>query len=305
MTEEVKPPRLSVVIGSYNAAMTIVECLGSIERQRDGESVEVIVADYSTDKTAEIVRSEFPWVKLIEFERPMLIPELWGAGMARSTGEIVAVTTAHCVPADDWISEILKAHGSESAAVGGAIECSGDASLVDWAIYFCRYTPYMKPFKEDALLEVPGDNGSYKREALEGCRELWVDGFWETVVNARLRREGMRLFCTPSIVVYHKKSFSLAAFAAQRFRHGIHFGTTRAESMSPLKRAAFIVASPLIPFVFFSHIGRRVFAKKRHIKEFIIASPVLFLILIFWAAGEFCGYMAYGKTKALRHHSSG
>ncbi len=182
-----KPPKLSVGVGSQNAKQTIVECLTSIERQGVNEFVEIVVADYSTDGTAEIIETEFPGVKLIKLTKPMLIPELWGAGISRCSEEIIAITTAHCIPDKDWLSEILRVHESPYVAVGGAVECANGASLVDWAIYFCRYSPYMKPFSEGIVQEVPGDNASYKRKALEGCRGLWENGFWETVINAKLR----------------------------------------------------------------------------------------------------------------------
>lgn len=301
-----KSPKLSVVVGSQNAGQTIVECLTSIERQVVNESVEIIVADYSTDGTADIIQTKFPGVKLINFKKPMLIPELWGAGISKCRGEIIAITTAHCIPARDWISQMLKAHTSSYAAVGGAIECMEGVSLVDWAIYFCRYTPYMNPLPEGVVQEVPGDNASYKRKSLEGCRDLWKDGFWETVVNARLRRDGLLLFSTPSIVVYHKKAFGMINFIIQRFYHGIHFGTTRAANFSLPKRVIYILLSPLIPFIYFSHICRRIFKKKRYFKEFSMSSPVLFLFLTSWATGEFCGYLINGKSKksqTLRNHS--
>lgn len=286
-----KFPKLSVVVGSQNARQTIVECLTSIERQVVNDSVEIVVADYSTDGTTEIVKTKFPRVKLIKFTKPMLIPELWGAGMSRCGGEVIAITTAHCIPAQDWISEMLKAHNSSYAAVGGAIECMNEVSIVDWAIYFCRYTLYMKPFPEGLVQEVPGDNTSYKRKVLEKCRGLWEDGFWETVVNAKLRGDGMQLFSSPSIVVYHKKSFGTMDFLRQRFRHGIHFGTTRSTKISHGMRMVYSLLSPMIPFIFFSHIARRVLKKKRHLREFVLSSPILFLFLIGWATGEFYGYL--------------
>lgn len=285
-------PRLSVVVGSQNAYHTIEECLSSIEKQMSPECAELIVADYSTDGTTGIIQTKFPEVKLITFTKPKLIPELWGAGISKCTGDIVAFTTAHCIPDKKWISEILKVHDAPYAAVGGAIECSDEAAIVEWAVYFCRYSPYMKPFSAGMVQEVPGDNASYKKYALDGCKELWKDGFWETVINAKLRRDGEQLFSSPSIVVYHKRSFGLAGFSIQRFHHGIHFGATRSADFSFLKRIVYIGLSISVPFVYFFHIARRVLKKGRNINRFVLSSPILFLFLINWAAGEFLGYLS-------------
>ena len=285
-------PGLSVVVASQNARYTIEECLASLESQITSERAELIVADYSTDGTAGIIQTKFPQVKLLAFTKSKLIPELWGAGISECSGEIIAFTTAHCVPGKNWISEILKIHDAPYAAVGGAIECDKDASIVEWAVYFCRYTPYMKPFSEGVFPEVPGDNSSYKKYALDGCKGLWKNGFWETVVNAKLRKEGKELFLSPAIVVYHKRSFGLSGFCMQRFRHGIHFGRTRAVNFPFLKRMIYAGLSPLIPFVYFSHIAKMVLNKRRNLNKFILSSPILFVFLMHWAAGEFWGYLS-------------
>ena len=284
-------PKLSVVIGSHNAHASVGECLTSLGNQQHGPGVEIIVADNSTDGTAEIVRERFPRVKLIRCPTSTFIPELWEIGINQSHGDIVALTTAHCVPQKDWIREILKTHEATYPGIGGAIENDGSAGPVEWAIYFCRYSPYMLPFSESIVKDIPGDNASYKRWALDRCKDVRRHGFWEPVIHAELRKDGLQLLMTPTIVVHHKKSFSAPGFMKQRFWHGRQFGSARASKLSGIWRVIYIFLSPLIPVVFLSRIVRQVLTKRRHIREFLSSLPILVLFLLSWSTGELSGYL--------------
>ncbi len=284
-------PRLSIVIASHNACSSVGQCLAILESQRNGREVEIIVVDNSTDGTEEIVTERFPRVKLIRSPESNFIPVLWEIGINQSSGEIIAITTAHFIPQKDWTDEILKAHDSKFVGIGGAIENDEEAGLVEWAIYFCRYSAYMLPFSEAPVKDLAGDNASYKRWALDYCKDVRLNGFWEPFVHAELLKNGLELRLTPTIVVHHKKSFSLLGFMKQRFWHGRQFGSARASSLSGIWRIVYIVLSPLIPFVFLSRITRRVLTKRRRIGKLLLSLPILMLFLLSWSAGELTGYL--------------
>jgi len=284
-------PQISVVVASQNARTSIEDCLATLEAQRPEAGVEIVVVDNSTDGTTEIIKQRFPQVRLVVVPPSALIPELWGAGIRQSTAGIVAITTAHCVPAEDWLRQIQKAHGAPEPAIGGAIENDASAGAVDWAVYFCRYSRYMLPVQEGFVAEIAGDNASYKRAYLDRYQYAWNNGFWEPTVHAELRKAGLRLLLVPSIVIRHKRSFSLWGFVQQRFQHGRQFGAWRASGLTGAKRALYIALSPAIPLVLLVRIGRQVLTKRRHQKEFMISLPLLVLFLFAWAAGELLGYL--------------
>ncbi len=284
-------PKLSVVVGSQNARHSISQCLNALERQHDGQEVEIIVVDNSTDGTADTVSQQFPKIMLIRSAAGKQMPELWEIGISRSAGDVVALTTSHFVPEENWIAEILKAHQSNYAGIGGAIENDNKAGLVSWAVYFCRYSPYMLPFREVTVNDFAGDNASYKRSALDRYRDARRKGFWEFFIHTAMRNDGLELLLTPKMVVYHQKSFSLGGFMSQRFWHGRQFGSERAANISLVKRLFYILLSPLIPLVFLSRITRRVFSKRTKIKQYFLSMPILLLFLLSWAAGELTGYL--------------
>ena len=293
----VNQPKLSIVVASQNARRSVGACLRALKEQCDNGAIEIIVVDNSIDETADIIRRDFPDVKFVAADKENLIPELWGIGITESAGEYVALTTSHFVPAENWTTEILKAHEAASAGIGGAIENDARAGAISWAIYFCRYSPYMLPFAKTQVEDFAADNASYKRRDLERVKEAMRDGFWETFVHREMRREGMSLLKSPEIIVYHQESFSFSGFMNQRFWHGRQFGETRAAGMSGFRRLTMIVLSPLIPLIYLFRITRRVIEKRRNIGKFLLAFPVLVLFLLSWSIGEFSGYLRSSEKR--------
>ncbi len=60
-------PALSVIITSWNAGRTIRACLDSLRAQETAASLETILVDSSTDGTADLVRRDYPEVRVITF----------------------------------------------------------------------------------------------------------------------------------------------------------------------------------------------------------------------------------------------
>ncbi|MEP6925762.1 MAG: glycosyltransferase [Pyrinomonadaceae bacterium] len=289
--------KLSVVVASHNARQSVGDCLTALENQCDGNEVEIIVVDNSTDGSAEIIAREFPGCKLIQGTRDNLIPELWGAGIFESQAELVALTTTHFVPAKNWIAETITAHNSNYAGIGGAIENDSKAGAVSWAVYFCRYSAYMLPFQRAEVDDFAADNASYKRRDLERVTDTMQNGFWETFVHREMRKIGMSLALNSSIVVTHQHSFTLSEFMSQRFWHGRQFGSTRLTNVSPVKRLILILLSPVIPFLYVFRISRRVWVKQRNLRQYCVSFPILVLFLLSWSAGEFTGYVWREKER--------
>lgn len=283
-------PKVSVVVASHNARASIEACLTALEAQRP-EDAEIIVVDNSTDGTTEIIKKQFPHISLVVEPPSALIPELWQVGIRQSTAEIVAITTAHCFPGKDWVIRILQAHKAPVSAIGGAIENDESTGIIDWAVYFCRYSQYMLPFSEGFVAEIPGDNASYKRVHLDRCRHAWRNGFWEPAVHAELKKAGLKLLLTPLIIVYHKRSFGFWEFMKQRFQHGMAFGIWRVSQLAGPKQVFYIIFSPMIPLILLARIARQVMVKRRHWEQFLVSLPFLVPFLLAWSIGELVGYL--------------
>jgi GT2 family glycosyltransferase len=95
-------PELSVIIVNYNDRTHLPACLSSLEKALSGLSAEVVLIDnQSEDGSLELVRSSFPWVRLIENERNVGYPRANNIGFRQSRGEYVLfLNTDTVMPAD-------------------------------------------------------------------------------------------------------------------------------------------------------------------------------------------------------------
>jgi hypothetical protein len=274
-------PSCSVVVGARLSEHDLGRCLRSLEDQV-GDDVEVIVVDDGEGGSCP------PWVR--HRSRPRgLVPELWATGMADARGEVIALTTAGLVPGPTWVAQARAALEPDRAAVGGAIEPGPGLGLVDWAIYFCRYAPYMLPIVDASGLDVPGDNAVYRADVVRRYRSLWEGGFWEPFVHRAMVSDGHRLVVQPELVVRQAPGLRAGSVAAQRYRHGRAYGQLRSARRGPGAVLAACLTAPLVPPLMAARAGRQVWSKRRHLGRFSLALPLVLWFYTCWAAGEMVG----------------
>lgn len=286
-------PELSVVVASARPFADLEMCLAELVQQASHYNVEIIVADCGSDRTLEKLEAGYPQITFIKFNERTTLPVLWGGGIARATGNIVAVTDSSCVVDDRWMASIFEAHQSLHPIIGGNVEVkSKRRSLVDWAAYFCEYGQFMHPRIDGVVNELPGNNVSFKRSLLKEDDPLvGAQGFWKTYWCQRLQREGVQLVSASSIIVYDQKSYQLWPFLVRRFHHGRCFAGMRVGRDEKSKRFFYVVSSPLLPLVFSVRTIKAIVSKRRLLKEFILSFPVSLLAIFMWSLGEFCGYL--------------
>lgn len=258
-------PLVSIVVGAAGGEGSAAPCVEALAGQADAD-VEVIV------ETGD-----------------RLVPELWADGIARSTGAVVALLASTSVPDEGWVARTRQAHEGGRAAIGGPIEAGPGLTLVDWAVYFCRYAPYMAPVAEDAGLEVPGDNASYDGEVLRRYHDLYRDGFWEPFVHAAMRADGHRFGFCPERVVRVLPGARSSEFARQRFVHGRAHGRARSRGVSRVRVLLGAATAPLVPLVMAGRTVRTVLGKGRNRARLAVALPLVLWFFCCWAAGELAG----------------
>ncbi len=127
-------PSLSIVIVSWTTRDLLHRCLAAIaagQGARPGPAVEVIVVDNaSSDGSAELVRSAFPWVSLLENSANLGFARANNQGIAQAHGRYVVLLNSDTEVQDDALARLASfadAH-PQAGAVGPRL-LNADGSL--------------------------------------------------------------------------------------------------------------------------------------------------------------------------------
>jgi GT2 family glycosyltransferase len=98
-------PDVSIVIVTWNAQHLVVQCLASIAQMSRGASTEIIVVDNaSSDCTPEMIRRQFPEIRLIANEANLGFAKANNIGIAASRGKYICLINSdvivppECIP---------------------------------------------------------------------------------------------------------------------------------------------------------------------------------------------------------------
>lgn len=288
---ETHNPAISVVIASIVGAPFIDECLESLEMPAKNLSAQVIVVACGSGEYAARIADKFPWVEVIHRAERETVPDLRRHGAEKASGEIVAIIEEHCVAAADWLEQVLKAHArGDFGVVGGPVAPDGYSRLRDWVVYFCEYNSYLPPWQEGGAHELGSANIAYARAVLLKYKDQLGAGYWEASLHPRLWADGVRFHAAAAMVVRHRGPFNYRYYLQQRYWFSRAFAGAR--RLTAPRRAAYLLASPLLPFLLLARMALRVRNKHCHMDKFILSLPLLAPVLIVYVAGEFIGYLA-------------
>lgn len=218
-------PALSAIVISRNDEDRIERAVRAVVDQRVPEPFEVIVVVSGTDRTAEIVRREFPDVTLVELDGVALPGRARNAGLERARGEYVSFPGSHVELLPGSLAARLRAHEAGWDMITGTT-VNGNTSYAGWSSYFLDHSSVL-PGRPPTILDSPPAHCSYRTSIL---REL--GGFPEdmrtgedTVVNRELFRLGHTALRDPDVRLIHSSpATTLPALARHHFKRGRGMG---------------------------------------------------------------------------------
>ena len=294
------PRQLSVIVGSLDSAGTLRACLSALDVACEGIDAEILVADASSDGSARVVSDVLPSARVLSLPPGTLVPALWGEGLREARGRVVAFTIAQCIVEPSWARALLEGIDSGAAGVGGRLRVRAGTSATGRATFYLRYSAWLS-VPEGPAHEIAGDNAAYDHESLRSVRESTGGPFWEVEAHARLRAAGRTLIVHRGATAWFTDDTALGTMAARRFEHGRHSGSFRVRT-GIRSRWQMILGAPLVPFVLFVRVARRVAHAPAHMVGFASSLGAFFVLATAWAAGEAVGGFTAGAEmrEALR-----
>jgi Glycosyl transferase family 2 len=229
---------------------------------------------------------------------------LRAAGLTEATGEIVAMTEDHCVPAPDYVAAILASHERHSEhAVAGAVINGSTSRLIDrvnFLVVHARNLPLPREGPDPSWIPTPS-NISYKRTAIPS--EVPERGWLETVHNVALL-QGNQVALDDRIIVRHVQSTGRLGTFRNHFHAGKSMGGLARTAMgSPAAqlrwgfRSAIRVPAALVRPVW--HLRRRSPSDQWAVLTML---PLVVALSAFDAIGFMCGVLAgAGRSPHLMH----
>jgi Glycosyltransferase like family 2 len=218
----------------------------------------------------------------------------WGRapGIAAARAPVVVLGESHSFPEPGWAEALLAPFGEGWAAVGPVIRNANPSDAASWANLLLDYGPWLGGERRE-VSDLPGHNSAYRRAfLLELGDELPLLLEAEYLLHARLRARGHRLLLQPDARVRHLNLTRLGSILDERFNGGRRFAAARARSVSPLRRLAYVIGSPLIPAVRVRRILRDV--QRFGLRAELAPHTLIWLLLgvVVATAGEVAGYVA-------------
>ncbi|MGC4190415.1 MAG: glycosyltransferase [Thermomicrobiales bacterium] len=218
-------PVLSAVVIAQNNEATIAKTMQSVVGQETTEPFEVILVASGNDRTAAIVREQFPTVRVVELPRPVLPGEARNAGLAVARGLFVSFPGSHVELPAGSLEARLRAHRRGYAMVTGTT-LNGNETRWGWASYFLDQHESLPGLASIELSDAP-IHCSYARLPL-----IEVGGFPEdlrngedTSVNRALRARGYVAWRESSIQLVHRSPGRTGLhFVRHQFKRGRGWG---------------------------------------------------------------------------------
>jgi len=218
-------PAASVIVLAYNAGAFIRRSLESLRRQTLAESFDVILVWSGDPETPEIVRREFPEVRVVGRRERLLTGAARNLGIRNARAEVIAFLAADCEAAPDWLERRVAAHREGHDLVGGAVVWAEPANALARASHVLEYNAF-PPGRPREVVQSPVYNLSFRRSVFErfGRYDETLPCGEDTALIWALVASGQRFLFDPAIRIVHPGTASLGEFWRHQEWHGLWLG---------------------------------------------------------------------------------
>lgn len=102
-------PLVSIIIANWNGASHLEDCLASIEAQTYRSIETVLIDNASVDSSVELVRAQFPRVRIVQNEINRGFCASNNQGAREASGELLFLLNNDTVIAPDCVEQMVKA----------------------------------------------------------------------------------------------------------------------------------------------------------------------------------------------------
>jgi GT2 family glycosyltransferase len=128
-------PSISIIIANLNGEAYLPDCLQSLLSQTFRDFEVILVDNGSTDRSLDLVKKDFPWVKVISLETNTGFARANNIGFQSSSSEFVATLNNDTIVAPGWLQALYDAakNNSDTGMVASKIYLGREGRELDSA----------------------------------------------------------------------------------------------------------------------------------------------------------------------------
>jgi hypothetical protein len=288
----------ALVVGDLRErAQATVDAFGS---QTAAERIEVVVIDTGPEDLPDLTTPEGMPATYVR------MPESGGYAAARAEAArrastpVVAYVEDHATPDAGWAEAVIDAHSGPWAAVGYGFTNANPEAFWSRVAHLADYGPWAHPAPHGPLRLLPGNNVSYKREALlslgDRLDELLVVDF---NVQDELRAQGRETYSESRALVAHENFTYGGGLLAANYSYCRLMAMNRSLGWSRGRRMAYAVAVPLtVPALKLARLLRSLRGRRQLWGGVAVTLPFLIATFTWSAVGEALGYLGGDRARA-------
>jgi cellulose synthase/poly-beta-1,6-N-acetylglucosamine synthase-like glycosyltransferase len=216
---EVSPPKVSILVATYNTELTMDECLKAIcELNYPKDLLEVIVVDgCSTDRTLEIAGKYS--VKVIS--APLNAPAAYNYALKIVESEIIGFIDADAKVEKEWLNKLVAyLDDPKVAGVSGGIETWNKENVWARSIGYDLENRYARLKK--SVVRIATMNLLMKKSVIEevGGFDEHLPSQYDTDLGFRITSKGYKLLFDPNAKCYHFNRATVKAYYKQQLQYG-------------------------------------------------------------------------------------
>lgn len=126
----------SVVIVNYNGAEFLPACLDSLKFQTFSPDLfeTILVDNFSTDGSAQLVRGQYPWVRILPLSRNIGFAEGNNIAIAEARGRVIVLLNTDTIADPFWLEELSRSIGENPGCViGSKLLMESDPAIINSA----------------------------------------------------------------------------------------------------------------------------------------------------------------------------
>jgi GT2 family glycosyltransferase len=279
-----------VVIPAYRGRALIADCIRSVERALEGLRAEIVVVESSGDGAVELIRQEFPGVRVLALSEQASAGAARNRGVTAARGKQIAFVDQDCVVPPDWISrleELLARPGV--GAVGGSIGFRNPSNFSGAAVYFLEFLRHFPSSKSAGRNQnfLIGCNLACRRDVFNRVQFPDRTLAEDVLFSELIRREGLDLLYAPQIQVSHWNREGWREFVKYNLKMGCAAAHYQAVLDRPLDRLVrkLPALALLSPAMTLPRIAMALWGQWTYLLGFLALSPACLVGNVFWSIG--------------------